>query len=228
MKRICILIAVVTFVAMGLSGCFSNEVEIRVFTDSTGVQWRILFEAEDGNQLIITEYVHGLTQYNSVNVYTFLGQSDRLRPALDTWFANTLAPELREVALVAENVNNDVRLTAEGDVEKFYAEVVHENETAGWSVAGGTASQESPLFILSISEVNKYVTLGTLNMQGMVYLIEHDLYVPASWWLRSPGSNVKSPVAIMSAGDTDGARITAVPATEKYGFRPALWITRSR
>ncbi|MBS3902010.1 MAG: hypothetical protein KGZ54_08345 [Dethiobacter sp.] len=235
MKRICILIAVVTFVAMGLSGCFSNEAEIRVFTDSTGVQWRILFEDEDGYQLIITEYVHGLTQYNSINVYTFLGKSDRLGPALNAWFANTLAPELREVALVAENVNNDVRLTAEGygltaedDVLKFHAEVVHENGTAGWSVAGGTASQESRLFILSISEVNKYVTLGTLNMQGMEYLIEHGLYVPAGWWLRSPGSNVKSPVAIMSAGDTDGARIVAAPATEKSGFRPALWITRSR
>lgn len=226
MKRICILMAVVTVVAMGFSGCFSHEAEIRVFTDSTGVQWRILSENEDGNQLIIAEHVHGLTQYNSINVYTFLGQSDRLRPALDAWFANTLAPELKEVALDAENVNNDVRLTAEGDVENFFEEVIHENGTAGWSIAAsGTTSPENSLFILSISEVNKYVTLGTLNMQGMTYLIEHDLYAPAAWWLRSPGSSAEDSVAIMSAGDTNGAKITAAPATEKYGFRPALWIT---
>jgi hypothetical protein len=155
-------------VAIGFSGCFSHEAEIRVFTDSTGVQWRILSENEDGNQLIITEHVHGLTQYNSVNVYTFLEQSDRLRPALDAWFANTLAPELKEVALDAKNVNNDVRSTAESDGENFFEVAVHENETAGWSVAGGTASQESPLFILSISEVNKCTRLGTLNMQGII------------------------------------------------------------
>ena len=240
MKQIWTLMIVVV-VTLGLSGCFRYEEEITVFTDSTGVQWRVLAEDGNGNQLIITEYVHGfvqdnssygLVQYNSSNVYTFLGQSDGLRIALNTWFVDTLAPELRENALPAGNVDNDVRLTIgasanENVAEVFFVVTVHENEAAGWTVAAtGTASPENSLFVLSISEVNKYSNLGTLNVQGMVRVVPEGHFVPAAWWLRSPGISSEGPVALMSAGDTDGARITAVPASEKYGFRPALWISR--
>jgi len=222
-------LVIVFVVTLGLSGCFRHEKEITgsVFTDSTGVQWRILAQNEKGNQLVITEYVHGIVQYNSSNVYTFLGQSDGLRIALNTWFVDTLAPELRENALPAENVDNDVRLTIGDDADRLiYHEVtVHENEPAGWTAAGtGTASPENSLFVLSVSEVNKYSKLGTLNMQGKKFSPSGNL-VPASWWLRSPGSSSLSPVAVMSAGGTF-PHVSAVPATEKYGFRPALWISR--
>ncbi|MBS4008099.1 MAG: hypothetical protein KGZ45_06695 [Clostridium sp.] len=47
-----------------------------------------------------------------------------------------------------------------------------------------------------------------------------------AWWLRSPGGLAEVRVAIVSAGDTDGARISSVPATDSYGFRPALWVSR--
>lgn len=226
MKKIWTLMIIVV-VTLGLSGCIGYEEEITVFTDSTGVQWRVLAEDGKGNQLIITEYVHGLVQYNSSNVYTFLGQSDGLRIALNAWFVDTLAPELRENALLAGNVDNDVRLTIGDDVDLSFFEVtVHENEAAGWTVAAtGAASPENSLFVLSISEVNKYSNLGTLNIQGK-QVSPYGNLVPAAWWLRSPGSCSEGPVALMSAGDTKGAVITVVPATEKYGFRPALWISR--
>lgn len=226
-KRMCMFMALVVVGVLVLGGCVRYETGAKVFTDSTGIEWRVLAENEDGNLLLITEHVHGITQYNSANAYTFLGQSDRLRPALDEWFTDSLAPELKEAALEAQNVNNDVRSTAESEGIDFFGVAVHENEKAGWSVAGGKATQENPLFILSISEVNKYTRLGSLNMQGMAHIVEHDLYAPAAWWLRSPGSSVEAPVAIVSAGDTNSARITAAPATEKYGFRPALWIVRT-
>jgi len=234
MKRIWMFIAVIAVGALFLGGFFhyeaENEAEVRIFLfmDSTGTSWRVLAENEDGNQLIITELVHGLTQYNSADAYTVLGQSDRLRPALDAWFANSLAPELQEVALEAHNVNNDVRSTAERDGDFD----VEENEAAGWSVAGGIASQENPLFILSISEVNKYKETGTLDMQGMAYLDERNIFVPAVWWLRSPGSSPKSVATVspgdtvVSPGDTVGPEISTALATEKHGFRPALWIDR--
>ncbi len=70
------------------------------------------------------------------------------------------------------------------------------------------------------------VALGTLNKQGMVYLLEYGRYVPATWWLRSPGGCLVALVVVVGAGDTDGARITAATATESYGFRPALWVSR--
>jgi len=230
MKKIWTLMIVVA-VTLGLSGCFGYEEEITVFTDSTGVQWRVLAEDEKGNQLIITEHVHGLVQYNSSNVYTFLGQSDGLRIALNAWFVDTLAPELRENALPAENVDNDVRLTIgasanENVAEVFYGVTAHENEAAGWTVAAtGTASPENSLFVLSISEANKYSNLGTLNVQGKRFADEGHL-VQAAWWLRSPGGSSDSPVALMWACDSVGAYVSIASATSKYGFRPALWISR--
>jgi len=230
MKRICPLLIIVV-VTLGLSGCFGYKFgykeEITVFTDSTGVQWRVLAEDGKGNQLIITEHVHGLVQYNSSNLYTFLGQSDGLRIALNAWFIDTLAPELRENALPAGNVDNDVRLTSGGGTEVFHGVTAHENEAAGWTVAAtGTASPENSLFVLSISEANKYSNLGTLNVQGMVRVIPEGHFVPAAWWLRSPGGSSDSPVTLMWACDSVGAFVSVASATSKYGFRPALWISR--
>ncbi|MBT9141335.1 MAG: hypothetical protein DDT30_01924 [Dehalococcoidia bacterium] len=264
MKKIFVFVFVLIIIAVvavglrvnaliGFSERFENETEAEIFTDSTGIQWRVLAEDEKGNRLIITEHVYGLpvsgltqyngsdngitvstrlrqinglTQFNSKNVYTRLGQSDVLRFALDTWFTNILAPELKEIALPAGNVNNDVWLTPGGG-SLFHERAAHENETSGLTFAAtGTASPENSLFILSISEVNKYHSLGTLNKQGVVYLIEYGIYVPAEWWLRSPGSCLVAPVTIMTAGDTTGAFIDAATATESYSFRPALWISR--
>ncbi|MBS3988437.1 MAG: hypothetical protein KGZ44_00640, partial [Dethiobacter sp.] len=84
------------------------------------------------------------------------------------------------------------------------------------------------LFVLSISEVNKYSNLGTLNVQGMMRVIPEGHFVPVAWWLRSPGSSSYSPVALMWAGDSEieGFYVSVVAATSKFGFRPALWISR--
>ncbi|MBS3900722.1 MAG: hypothetical protein KGZ54_01685, partial [Dethiobacter sp.] len=62
MKKIWALMIIVV-VTLGLSGCFGYKEEITLFTDSTGVQWRVLAEDGKGNRLIITEHVHGLVQY---------------------------------------------------------------------------------------------------------------------------------------------------------------------
>jgi len=230
MKKIWALMIIVV-VTLGLSGCFGYKEEITLFTDSTGVQWRVLAEDGKGNRLIITEHVHGLVQYNSSNIYTSLGQSDGLRIALNEWFVYTLAPELRENALPAGNVDNDVRLNIGDDVDySFWHQITaHENEAAGWTVAAtGAALPENSLFVLSISEVNKYSNLGTLNVQGMMRVIPEGHFVPVAWWLRSPGSSSYSPVALMWAGDSEieGFYVSVVAATSKFGFRPALWISR--
>jgi hypothetical protein len=218
-----------------------------MFTDSTGVQWRVLAEDSAGNKLIITEHVHGLVrritdvsdnlqgvaQYNSTNSYTRLSESKELRPALNKWFADTLAPELKEVALPVESVDNDVRLEPGGfvDIHEAYRLMAGENEPAGLTSAGvGDATPGNSLFVLSISEVNEYVRLGTLNIQGMALVYWSDLddhYVRASWWLRSPGYSTAYPVAIVGAGDTSGARLSIASATEIHGFRPALWVRRA-
>jgi len=230
MKKICILAAVSVLFAIVLVLSRYPESAER-FTDSTGVEWRVLTEDGDGNKLIITEHAHGVNgrlgetvAYNSTNDYTRLGESDVLRSALNIWFTNILAPELKEIVLPAENVDNDVRFVPGG------TEWQSENSLEGLTRAGdGIATPENALFVLSISEVNQYfsnnITLRIINR--VLRRPNRDLRgtdVPRSWWLRSPSGNPAYPIAYVSV-DTE-AFIHHLPADEPIWFRPALWIRK--
>jgi len=200
-----------------------------VFIDSTGMEWRVLTRDESGNKLIITErtqfleyrYFTTLTledgtsrivtrpvgvQFNSENVFTNLSESDVLRPTLDAWFADILAPELRERALPAENIDNIV-----SDMEHELQRIDHSLLT---HVGTGSVTPQNAMFVLSITEVRKYTESGTFNI----------LY---GGWLRSPGVS-EGRIARSSAGDPDHGRrrltFLDAEATRESGFRPAMWI----
>lgn len=104
MKKLFVLLIAFLVIGIGLSGCSGDKIE--KFTDSTGVEWRVLTTDKDGNKLIITEHIHGTkhiedlglqgVQYNNKNTYTRLNDSDGLKPALKQWFAKNLSLELKE------------------------------------------------------------------------------------------------------------------------------------
>jgi len=236
---------------LGANGCLNGDknnsnVDIEKFVDSTGVEWRVLTQDDKGNKLIITEYVYGVTEviedelthniigvsYNSTDVYTFLGQSDVLKLALDDWFIVKLAPELKEIALPVENINNDVR-TEPGANEvnshdTFFDVAVFENESAGWTSAGtGIATADNTLFVLSISEVNKYKNYGTLNIEGVTTIWNeraNDFFISA-WWLRSPSYSTLAPMVCIRTDNSDKSWFISIRnANRPSGFRPALWV----
>jgi hypothetical protein len=233
MKKIRILAAVSVLFAIVLVLSRYPESAGR-FTDSTGIEWRVLTEDADGNKLIITEHAHGVdgrygetVVYNSTNDYTRLGESDVLRPALNRWFTNTLAPELKNNALPAENVDNDVRFEPSG------IEWQSENSLEGLTRAGdGIAMPENALFVLSISEVNQYFTNFPSNItlkitNRVLRRPSRDLRgtdVARSWWLRSPSGNPAYPIAYVSV-DTE-AFVHHLSADKPIWFRPALWIRK--
>lgn len=193
------------------------------FKDSNGNLWRVLAIDEGGRKLIITEQIHGLgTMYHHPNSYVRLQDTSHLRPALNDWYENNLGPELQERALTALNLENDVRSVPEpGPLWDWDIE----NASSGWTSAGGEASRaEEALFVLSISEVNRYSGAGTLNRIATA----HQGGVAArSWWLRSPGTGSVGPAtSVREAGNIlqinstgSGGQVT------HHGFRPAMWIT---
>jgi len=187
------------------------------FTDSRGVVWRVL--ANEGNaMLIMTEHAYGATQYNTTAVYTRLSQSN-LRGTLNDWGNENLAPELAAGARVPNNVDNDVRDVYEGDV---WAVVFAENGAAGWTSPGvAAANAPGALFVLSISEVNRYAaTVGTTNAERQARDTDG---TARHWWLRSPGNpRTTSTVAIV---ETHG-NLVPTNVTGHLSFRPALWVTR--
>jgi hypothetical protein len=202
-----------------------------IFTDNSGVVWRVLHIDDTGNRLLITEYVHGIdTQFHSAPLFVPLHRSDRLRPALNHWFNNTLSPELRARALPANNLNDDVR-SHPGNVPNWY----RENEAAGWTSAGsGTATASNSMFVLSLSEVNRYFpvdhaspvvaapSLVAANTEGSL----------SAWWLRSPGgpfsqldSHYQAHTTAISVTGTLQSRDVNPDPDTNIGFRPVLWVS---
>lgn len=191
------------------------------FKDSKGNIWRVLAIDGNGNKLIITEHVYGLgTMYHSEDMYVRLQNSDGLRPALNTWYDNQIGADLRTRALTAVNVENDVRLNVHpGPFGDWYME----NEAIGWTSAGDKATKaEQAIFVLSISEVNRYGSIGTLNSLATV---------PGGtraslWWLRSPGPGSVGPIScIRDNGSVSSMRGSASAQLSNNGFRPTMWIT---
>lgn len=220
------LAGLLTLTVLGL-GFFWSFGTVEIFTDSTGIEWRVLAVDENENRLIITERVQGISQYNTTNVHTFLGQSDGLRLTLDAWFADVLAPELVEGALTADNLDNDVRLRA-GPISGWESWQVHralaaENAPAGLTRAGESTS-ENPLFVLSVSEVNEYRRRGTLNKEGLEYFPRLNEYLPISWWLRSHGTSAGTVAIVRWAESERTWFLDNTQASDELGFRPAMWV----
>jgi len=185
------------------------------FTDSRGIIWRVI-AAEGNSRLIMTEHVYMRdTQYCMMSTYTRLSQSN-LRTALDTWGAAYLAPELAARARTPDNVDNDVRASSTPT-----SGWQTENEAAGWTSPGAAAANApGALFVLSISEVHQHAAaVGTTPAER----VARDLNGAAnSWWLRSPGGDGATPVALVTRLGYVG---NSPACFLEIGARPALWIT---
>jgi len=175
------------------------------FADSTDRVWRVLYEDESGNRLIITEATIGARWYAPGLSWVPFAQSG-LRAALNS---ETLAPEIMQSALIPNGIGQDVRSNP-GD---FDAE---ENEAIGRTSAGDRIYPQTPqqaaqaLFILSVSEANHYFADNA----------DRQAYNNVNWWLRSPGDiDVLTATAVLRSG-----AITTSQSFWSHGIRPALWV----
>ena len=187
------------------------------FTDSRGIVWRVI-AASGSSRLIMTEHVHmPETQYNLTNVYTRLSQSN-LRTVLNTWGSENLALELAARARVPNNVDNDVR-AAPSQLNGWQ----EENGAAGWTSPGAaTANAPGALFVLSISELNRYA--AAVGTTGTERRARNAAGMTKRWWLRSPAGTSSSGVVMMNVnGYLTSSAATFTDAVQ--GVRPALWIT---
>ncbi len=95
------------------------------------------------------------------------------------------------------------------------------------SSAGAGNSTTDQVFLLSISEANKYFASDSDRMcQGTAYCSKQGAYVANDgncfWWLRSPGCDSKNFAYVDRFGSVcdDGHGIIL----EDYAVRPAMWI----
>jgi hypothetical protein len=189
---------------------------------SGDIEWRVLHTDEQGNQLVITEYVYAAgAVYDSSGEYKTLPQSDGLQPALDKWREENVSDYLKSKMLVVKDISSDVRGRPTDDQEMFHEADVKENSLFGLTRPYPPAENyDSKAFVLSISEVNEYVADDNIRRS-----LDWDGTASRGWLLRSPGFS-DSPVAVVAEDGTISGVCsdTVASGSPKIGIRPALWI----
>jgi hypothetical protein len=223
--------------AQNLLSVVSTGQQIRTFTDSTGVIWRILKDnrpgapnaldgsasAGDGTILLLTENVYG----NGVPgarggsyIYT--------TPASDPWdeYANVSIKNIFNDWYAA---NTSAALKARARIPSLGYEATYSGTGNGfiptWNVesalstpgvAAGAAT-EGVIFPLSVTEVTRYVYDGVNDSSRIAYDLSSR---PQYWWLRSPGGLTVGAAYTRADGTLGGNYIVG----DMFDIRPALWI----
>jgi len=197
-----------------------------VFTDSTGLEWRVL-AVTDGSALIITEHVHLTnTRYHYEDDFRPF-QTAEISTTLNTWFGNDafVSPGLRARALPYAFQLDDGTPGGNG-VEHQATTWVYTpsdtNQQQARTIPGAPGSGDKA-FLLSVSEVNEY--FSRIEERVALRISEEGVVGrPAYWWLRSPSRNATYQVWVVGMNGFiffDPANY----ATSHLGVRPALWVT---
>lgn len=172
-----------------------------------GIAWRVL-DIKNGKALLLSEYVLDAYYYNNLaNAVTW--EDCTLRVWLNNNFYSTAFNSSEKQRIV------ESAITAEA------------NPTNTYAMAGNNTRDR--VFILSASEVNKYLT-G--NYERAAYgtdyafgngLYNNDMLGSTWWWVRTPGKTNKWAVRVLSTGEMvyDGTYVNS----DNGGVRPAIWIT---
>jgi hypothetical protein len=170
------------------------------------VTWRVLYDDGNGNKLIITDNIVGVSKYNNGGSYGAYTGSD-LKTAMDYWWSTTYnAPELKAIALYPSNFNVEESFNPSGNY-------MIENAINGPG-ASASGQNNGVVFPLSISEANTYRSM----FEGG-HLMATGSGMPSHWWLRSPGQSSYAGAHVNATGAFAGIEVTS-----NSGLRPAVWI----
>jgi tetratricopeptide (TPR) repeat protein len=174
------------------------------------IEWQIL-EKQDNKILIISKYALDCQKYN-IKHTDVTWETCTLRSWLNSTFINNAFSEA-EQSMIA-----DTKVTAD--------------KNPNYSTNPGNDTTDK-IFLLSINEVNKYLTTDELRKcVPTAYAIEQGAYTSDNytsggkatcwWWLRSPGSSQLDASNVSTDGSVDFGGIFVGYSGDCV--RPALWI----
>ena len=175
--------------------------------DSNGkdaIDW-IVLEVKDGKALVISKYSIDCKPYNTTKD-DVTWETCSLRTWLNDDFINSAFSNEERLTI------STVTVSAESNPE--------------YDTEPGNATQDK-MFLLSISEVNKYSFGGAKACEPTSYAIANGLYVNTAdgncgWFLRSPGRYQYNAVIARTDGEvnTGGIDVSYIGVA----VRPAMWI----
>ena len=169
------------------------------------IEWLVL-EIKNGKALVVSKYALELLTYNTTNEHV-------------NWSTCSLRQWL----------NNDFLNTAFSDKEKalLSTTTVTADRNPSYNTSPGSSTQDK-VFLLSITEANKYFTSNTARIgYATPYATKTDLtYRTCAWWLRTPGSQQHYAAYVnVSGAIQNGGYAVISPVT---CVRPAMWIDLSK
>ena len=172
---------------------------------SAPIEWRVL-DVKNNEVLLLSEKILEAYYYNRLADNTTWADCS-LRGWLNGDFYNSAFNNAEKQRIV------EASITAET------------NPFSSYAVAGNNTRDR--VFILSINEVNKYLTsnydrvaFGTYHAVGKLYSGD---FGASWWWLRTSGKSNKRAARVLSSGEVEyeGTFVNS----ESGGVRPAIWIT---
>ncbi|MBR6559060.1 MAG: hypothetical protein IKT70_08670 [Clostridia bacterium] len=193
-----------------------SNLQSLMFADT---EWYVLCRKK-GRLFIMSKNIIGIKPYDNV-FETELWETCQLRKYLNTEYLKQFSFKDRKRIIKTFNINEN------NPLHKTF---------------GGNSTHDY-IFILGLDEVNKYLTPLHFFADNSQDSYEHSTMclfsdindakrvsfyqnISTSWWLRCPGENSNSAVAILNDGRIalSGLDLMAVLDVGGVGFRPVLWI----
>jgi len=161
------------------------------------LHWQILdYDKEENKLLLVSEKLITDMKYNDNS------EEDNV-----TW----------ENSSIRKWLNNEFYDTAFTDEEKdviVETTLINENSAASYE-----SSTVDKVFLLSLSEVDKYINIGN-DKYAYDRICSFDDDIVSSWWLRAPFKKNQ----VFSAINADGLANVYFSGNYELGVRPAIWI----
>lgn len=183
-----------------------------------GIDW-IVIASEKYSRLLLAQEAISIRPYDCDFTHD-VWETCSLRRYLNTIFLNRFAPAEKRKLIKKrlKNLPNPI-----------------------FGTSGGSDTYDY-VFVLSLEEIDMYITRIKLPMNGLtdysdidvnVYCDDNNIYrialyqkEPVSWWLRTPGVSDSSAVAVLSDGGicVAGLDLNAIMDLGGVGVRPAIWV----
>ena len=166
-------------------------------------EWKVIAK-EDGRALLLSKY--GVDNQCYEREYTYV-----------TW----------ETSGARKWLNGEFIDEAFSDEEKEQILVtdVAADENPDFRVSCGNDTKDK-VFLLSVEEVNKYLSAEDASCEATEYAKSRGLFVEYSgkswWWLRTPGYTALNASFVHANGETDAYGYAAI--IDRSLIRPAMWV----
>lgn len=180
-------------------------------------EWEII-ATESNRLLVITRHIIGIRPYDPI-FENETWETCQLRRYLNTAFYSSFSRSEKQRILKTNN---------------------HNEKNPVYDTMGGNNTSDY-IFVLSLSEIDQYMTrisgfdpthmrqiphCSLLSDQNDAKRVSLYRDCPVSWWLRCPGENSGSAVAVLYDGRIalSGIDLAATVDLGGVGVRPAMWI----